>query len=47
MAAIDALYVLAFALNLISAYLHFFCGGSPILGLFNVFLLIMLMVEVA
>jgi len=45
MCAIDALYVAAFTLNTVSAYLHLCCDGDPKLGLFNVFIIILLIVE--
>ena len=45
MAAIDFLYGAAFALNLISAYLHLCCDGDPKMGLFNVFILLLLIAE--
>jgi hypothetical protein len=45
MSGIDILYGVAFALNLISAYLHLCCDGDPKMGLFNVFILLMLIAE--
>ncbi|MDD2628172.1 MAG: hypothetical protein PHD20_04760 [Clostridia bacterium] len=47
METIDILYGTAFTLNCISAYLHLCCDGDPKMGLLNIAIIVVLLMEIA